>query len=80
MAKKNYGKTLGGEPITEELVEDLAAKAGLVQLGELGRSACPRSLHTKRARSPRGTCGVRRRRKSRVETSTPTKEHWIIGS
>ncbi len=27
MAKKNYGKTLGGETITEELVDDLAAKA-----------------------------------------------------
>jgi Ribbon-helix-helix protein, copG family len=27
MAKKNYGQTLGGEPITENLVEKLAAKA-----------------------------------------------------
>jgi hypothetical protein len=27
MATKDYGRTLGGEPITEELVEKLAAKA-----------------------------------------------------
>ena len=27
MAKKDYGRTRGGEPITDELVEQLAAKA-----------------------------------------------------
>ena len=27
MAKKGYGRTAGGEPITKELVEQLAAKA-----------------------------------------------------
>lgn len=27
MAKKNYGRTLSGEPITDELVEKLAIKA-----------------------------------------------------
>lgn len=27
MAKKNYGRTLSGEPVTDDLVEKLAAKA-----------------------------------------------------
>lgn len=49
MAKKNYGKTAGGAPITDDLVDTLAEKA---------EQGCERTLRRRGGRPPIGSAAA----------------------